>query len=158
MPAENWSPTLSNGPTALRPSLIKSTTWVSSGPLWLRRPDDLCWVPWERGECFIHSTNAPSATTTSGDKHRADFIGHYPWRHRGTCQKRRCIYAYYGINARQWPTPNRDDKKKPLLDCQAAGCRKRIEGWAARCFSVGRKRYVAVYAFGKMTLDLGELG
>ncbi|KAH6631381.1 hypothetical protein F5144DRAFT_647965 [Chaetomium tenue] len=57
----------------------------------------------------------------------ADFIGHAPCLHRGTCPRASCIRAYYG-SSRQWALPY--DGGKPLF-CQAAGCGRRIEAW---CF------------------------
>ena len=58
-------------------------------------------------------------------KKDADFIGHGPCRHRGTCIKPKCIHAYYGTE-RKWASPYRGEK--PLY-CQVLGCGRKIEGW-----------------------------
>jgi hypothetical protein len=74
---------------------------------------------------FYTQYKCPICRTTIAEKHGADFIGHYPCRHRGPCPKSRCIRAYYGTS-KKWATPY--SGTKPLY-CQAAGCGRKIEGW-----------------------------
>lgn len=58
----------------------------------------------------------------------ADFIGHAPCLHRGTCTRSSCILAYYGTS-RKWGGALSKPKKSKQLFCQADGCGKEIEEW-----------------------------
>ncbi|KAL2261254.1 hypothetical protein VTK26DRAFT_4510 [Humicola hyalothermophila] len=69
-------------------------------------------------------------TARAGDPNSiraTDFIGHLPCRHRGTCPKKDCVKAYYGIyDYLALPYTRRD--RSPLY-CQAERCGRLPEGW-----------------------------
>ncbi|KAH6857028.1 hypothetical protein B0I37DRAFT_403461 [Chaetomium sp. MPI-CAGE-AT-0009] len=77
---------------------------------------------------FYSQYRCPVCRTTIAEKHGADFIGHTPCLHRGTCPRSSCIRAYYGTGGK-WASPY--EGTTPLF-CQAAGCGRRIDGW---CFA-----------------------
>ncbi|EAQ88470.1 predicted protein [Chaetomium globosum CBS 148.51] len=101
-----------NPPTDHRPP--KKTRPLAASP----QPADFYW----QYKCAI--CHAPIAQADG-----ADFIGHAPCLHRGTCPRSSCIRAYYG-GSRQWALPYErgSSSSKPLF-CQAAGCGGRIEAW-----------------------------
>ncbi|KAL1839899.1 hypothetical protein VTJ49DRAFT_1034 [Mycothermus thermophilus] len=77
---------------------------------------------------FYSQYTCPICTTPIATAHEANFVGHTPCLHRGTCPKPKCIKAYYGRSSRGRPWGSSYAGGQTLY-CQAAGCGERIEGW-----------------------------